>query len=197
MTQHPSPAARLWKLFFTMLTISTFTFGGGFVIVSLMKKKLVDELHWLDEDEMLDMTALAQSSPGPIAVNAAILAGRRVAGLPGMLCAVLGTLIPPVVIIGTISLIYARFAENEWVRAVMAGMSCGVAAVIADVVAGLGAKVVKSRDAWRIALMGVSFVLTWALRVNVVFIILGAAALGALQAVLSGRSTGKGGRGDA
>lgn len=197
MTQHPSPAARLWKLFFTMLTISTFTFGGGFVIVSLMKKKLVDELHWLDEDEMLDMTALAQSSPGPIAVNAAILAGRRVAGLPGMLCAVLGTLIPPVVIIGAISLIYARFAANEWVRAVMAGMSCGVAAVIADVVAGLGAKVVKSRDAWRIALMGVSFVLTWALRVNVVFIILGAAALGALQAVLSGRSAGKGGRGDA
>ena len=78
---------RLWTLFSSMLRISAFTFGGGFVIVSLMKKKLVDELGWLTEEEMLDMTALAQSAPGPIAVNAAILVGRRVAGWPGMLAA--------------------------------------------------------------------------------------------------------------
>ena len=79
-----------WTLFFSMLMISAFTFGGGFVIVSLMKKKFVDELDWLTEEEMLDMTALAQSAPGPIAVNAAILVGRRVAGLPGMMAAVMG-----------------------------------------------------------------------------------------------------------
>ena len=85
----------LWTLFSSMLTISAFTFGGGFVIVSLMKKKFVDTLRWLTEDEMLDMTALAQSAPGPIAVNAAILVGRRIAGVPGMLAAVAGTLIPP------------------------------------------------------------------------------------------------------
>lgn len=133
-----SRTRRLATLFTTMLTISALTFGGGFVIVSLMKKKLVDDLGWLTEEEMLDMTALAQSAPGPIAVNAAILVGRRVAGTAGMLSAVLGTLIPPVVIIGVISLIYARFASNEWVKAALAGMSCGVAAVIADVVAGLG-----------------------------------------------------------
>ena len=95
-----------WTLFTSMLAISAFTFGGGFVIVSLMKKKFVDELGWLTEEEMLDMTALAQSAPGPIAINAAILVGRRVAGLPGMLAAVMGTLIPPIVIIGLISLIY-------------------------------------------------------------------------------------------
>ena len=87
----------LWTLFSSMLTISAFTFGGGFVIVSLMKKKFVDELHWLTEEEMLDMTALSQSAPGPIAVNAAILVGRRIAGVRGMLFAVTGTLIPPIV----------------------------------------------------------------------------------------------------
>jgi chromate transporter len=87
----------LWTLFSAMLTISAFTFGGGFVIVSLMKKKFVDELHWLTEEEMLDMTALSQSAPGPIAVNAAILVGRRIAGVRGMLFAVTGTLIPPIV----------------------------------------------------------------------------------------------------
>lgn len=184
---------KLWTLFTTMLSISAFTFGGGFVIVSLMKKRLVDELAWLSEDEMLDMTALAQSAPGPIAVNAAILVGRRVAGLPGLAAAVLGTLIPPVVIIGVISLIYAQFAANEWVRAALAGMSCGVAAVIADVVAGLGGKVLKGHDGVNIALMIIAFLLTWALKVNVIFIILGAAAIGAVRAVLHG----KGGRTDA
>lgn len=175
---------RLWTLFSSMLVISAFTFGGGFVIVSLMKKKFADELRWLTEEEMLDMTALAQSAPGPIAVNAAILAGRRIAGWPGMLAAVTGTLIPPVIIIGVISLIYAQFAANEWVRAAMAGMSCGVAAVIADVVAGLGGKVVKSRDGLKIALMALAFVLTFFLKVNVIFIILGAIAVGAARVLL-------------
>ena len=176
---------RLWTLFSSMLRISAFTFGGGFVIVSLMKRKFADELGWLTEEEMLDMTALAQSAPGPIAVNAAILAGRRIAGWPGMLAAMGGTLIPPIVIIGVISLIYAQFAANEWVRAAMAGMSCGVAAVIADVVAGLGGKILKKRDWFGTALMLVAFVLTYFLKVNVIFIILGAAVIGVLRVLLA------------
>lgn len=176
---------KLWTLFSSMLVISAFTFGGGFVIVSLMKKKFADELRWVTEEEMLDMTALAQSAPGPIAVNVAILAGRRIAGWPGMLAAVMGTLIPPVVIIGVISLIYAQFAANEWVRAAMAGMSCGVAAVICDVVAGLGRKVFSSRDWVNMALMFAAFVLTYFLRINVVFIILGAAVIGVVRSLLA------------
>ena len=180
---------KCWQLFSSMLMISAFTFGGGFVIVSLMKKKFVDALGYLTEEEMLDMTALAQSAPGPIAVNAAILVGRRVAGWPGMLSAVMGTLIPPVVIIGLISLMYGWFADNEWVRAAMAGMSCGVAAVITDVVAGLGTKVVRSRSGLSIALMLLAFVLTCFAKVNVVFILLGAVAIGALRAWL-GRKAG-------
>ena len=77
-------AARLRALFLSTLYISAFTFGGGFVIVTFMKRKFVDELHWIDEQEMLDMAALAQSSPGAIAVNAAILVGWNVEGLLGM-----------------------------------------------------------------------------------------------------------------
>lgn len=175
---------RLWTLFTSMLMISAFTFGGGFVIVSLMKKKFVDELGWLTEEEMLDMTALAQSAPGPIAVNAAILVGRRAAGIPGIAAAVLGTLIPPVVIIGVISLIYTQFASNEWVRAAMAGMSCGVAAVIADVVASLGGKVLSSHQPVKILMMGLSFVMV-VTGVNVVYIILLAAAVGGFHALLA------------
>ena len=94
----------LKKLFFSTLYISAFTFGGGFVIITFMKRKFVDELHWIDMTEMLDLTALAQSSPGAIAVNAAILVGWRVAGLMGMLIAVLGTILPPMLILSVISL---------------------------------------------------------------------------------------------
>ncbi len=184
MIKEPSALKKLLKLFTTMLGVSAFTFGGGFVIVSLMKRRLVDELHWLTEDEMLDMTALAQSAPGAIAVNAAILVGRRVAGMPGLAVSVLGTLIPPVVIIGAVSLVYARFAQNVWVKAALAGMSCGVAAVIGDVVLGLAGKVVKGRDWMGVAMMGVAFVLTFVFHVNVIFIILGAGVIGAVRALL-------------
>ena len=84
-------ASVLWQLFASMLYISAFTFGGGFVIITFMKRKFVDEKHWIDEQEMLDLTALAQSCPGAIAVNAAILVGWRVGGWLGMAAAVLGT----------------------------------------------------------------------------------------------------------
>ena len=75
----------LWTLFFSTLYLSAFTFGGGYVIASLMKKKFVDEYHWIEEDEMLDLIAIAQSAPGAIAVNGAIVVGYKLAGLPGVL----------------------------------------------------------------------------------------------------------------
>ena len=169
---------RLWTLFTSMLYISAFTFGGGFVIVSLMQKKFVEELHWLEEDEMLDMTALAQAAPGAIAVNGAILVGRKLAGVPGIAVAVLGTILPPMVILSLISLAYEAFATNLWVARALKGMQAGVAAVIVDVSLNLGTRVVKERDPLCIALMIVAFVLNYALHVNVIYIILGAALLG-------------------
>ena len=167
----------LWTLFTSMLYISAFTFGGGFVIVTFMKKKFVDDLHWINEDEMLDMTALAQSAPGAIAVNAAILVGRRVAGFTGMIMSVLGTIIPPITILAVISLFYKAFATNPWVAAVLGGMQAGVAAVICDVVWNLGAKVVKEKSAMSIAIMAGAFIATAFFKVNVIVIILCAAAL--------------------
>ncbi len=85
----------------------------------------------------MDLTAIAQSAPGPIAVNAAILTGYRVAGVPGAAISVLGTVIPPLVILSVISLFYNAFRENRYVNILMAGMLCGVAAVILNVVLDL------------------------------------------------------------
>lgn len=186
-TENKPLRKRLWLLFTSMLTISAFTFGGGFVIVSLMKKKFVDALHLLDEEEMLDMTALAQSAPGAIAVNAAILVGKRIAGWPGLVVAVVATILPPIAIISVVSVMYAAFAENEWVRAVLLGMQSGVAAIICDVTANLGGRVVKSRDALNVVLMVVAFVLSAVWHVNVIAIILAAALLGVVRALLARR----------
>ena len=93
----------LWQLFKATFMLSAFTFGGGFVIVSLMKKKFVEELGWLDEEEMLDITAIAQSSPGPIPINASVILGYRMCGIPGSVTAILGTALPPMLIISVIA----------------------------------------------------------------------------------------------
>ena len=176
--------ARLWKLFLSTLYISSFTFGGGFVIVTFMKKKFVDELHWIDEQEMLDMTALAQSSPGAIAVNAAILVGWQVEGLIGMIVAVLGTIIPPMVILSVISVFYNAFATNRYIALLLKGMQAGVAAVILDVVFDLGGKVLKTRSWVYIALMVAAFVANTVFDVNVVVVILAAAVFGVVLALV-------------
>lgn len=168
----------LLKLFFSTLYISTFTFGGGFVIITFMKRKFVDELHWIDEEEMLDLAALAQSSPGAIAVNAAILVGWRIAGFSGMLMAVIGTIIPPMIILSVISFFYAAFSTNLYVALVLKGMQAGVAAVILDVVCGLGTNVVKEKSIINILVMIVAFIATFFFHVNVIYIIVIAAIVG-------------------
>ncbi|WP_343208741.1 chromate transporter [Anaerolentibacter hominis] len=172
----------LRKLFFSTLYLSTFTFGGGFVIVTLMKKKFVDELHWLEEDEMLDLTAIAQSSPGAIAVNASILLGYRVAGMVGAMVSILGTILPPLVILSVISLFYQAFRDNVIVNAALKGMQAGVAAVIMDVVINLGTNVMKKNQKLLSAfLMVASFAATFVFKVNVIYIILICIAIGIVK----------------
>lgn len=172
---------KLWVLFLTTLYISAFTFGGGFVIVTFMKHKFVDELHWINEQEMLDFTALAQSCPGAIAVNAAILVGWNVYGLAGMLVATLGTLLPPMIILSVVSFFYAIFSTNVWVGIVLKGMQAGVAAVILDAACSLGESVLKEKSNLSIFIMTAAFVCDFFLGVNVIYIILIAACIGIIQ----------------
>ena len=120
----------LKKIFLSTLYLSAFTFGGGYVIVTLMKKQFVDELHWIDEEEMLDLVAIAQSSPGAIAVNGAIVVGYKLAGIAGVLTAVLGTVIPPFLIIAAVSACYQAFRNNQLVAWMLEGMQAGVLSLI-------------------------------------------------------------------
>lgn len=180
----------LWKLFTSTLYISTFTFGGGFVIVTFMKRKFVDEFHWIDEEEMLDLTALAQSSPGAIAVNASILVGWHVAGLPGMLIAVLGTILPPMLILTVISFFYKAFISNRYVSLLLKGMQAGVAAVILDVVLSLEANIRKNRRPFLYLILAAAFIATFFFQINVIFIILTAICIGTCLAIIQKKKGG-------
>ncbi|MBR4068051.1 MAG: chromate transporter [Clostridia bacterium] len=177
----------LWTLFSSMLYISTFTFGGGLVIVSLMKKKFVNELGWIPENEMLDLTAIAQTAPGPIAVNAAVLVGWRMGGFLGMLAAALGTVLPPMLVLLGLSACYELFSKNRYVALMLKGMQAGVAAVILDVVWGLSEKVIGSRSPLRIGLMIAAFIAAYFLKVNVIWLLLAAVAVGAVSALITQR----------
>ena len=177
----------LRRLFLSTLYLSAFTFGGGYVIITLMKERFVDKLHWIEEDEMLDMVAIAQSSPGPIAVNGAIVLGYKLGGFPGILVSVLGAIIPPFVILTVISFFYNAFKSSFAIQALLTGMRSGVAAVILSVVWDMFMGVVKSRDWILYAVMIFSFVLNYFLHVNVVLIILAVIVIGILRTWLNGR----------
>lgn len=104
------------------------------MIVSLMKKKFVNEYHWIEEDEMLDLVAIAQSAPGAIAVNGAIVVGYKLAGISGVIVSVFGAVLPPFLIISVVSVFYEIFRDNRIVAAMLSGMQMGVGAVIISVV---------------------------------------------------------------
>ncbi|XOQ45075.1 MAG: Chromate transporter [Clostridium sp.] len=173
----------LKKLFFSTLYLSTFTFGGGYVIVTLLKNKFVDDLHWIDEDEMLDLVAIAQSSPGAIAVNGAIVVGYKLAGFAGILCSILGAVIPPLLILTLISYFYAVLKTNFVIQAMLKGMRAGVGAVIISVVWDMGSSVAKLKDALLLVIMAAAFIANYFYDVNVIYIILLAAVFGAVRTV--------------
>lgn len=177
----------LLKIFITTLYLSAFTFGGGYVIVSLMKKKFVDETHWIEQDEMLDLVAIAQSSPGPIAVNGAIAVGYKLCGMAGALVAIVGTIIPPFVIISVISYCYSAFRNNWVISQLLEGMQAGVAAVIASVTYDMGKDVVKQRDGLSLVIMIAAFVASYILEVNVVFIVIACGLIGICRGQLEKR----------
>lgn len=175
------------KLFLSTFMLSACTFGGGFVIIPLMRKKFVEELGWIEEEEMLDLTAIAQSSPGAIAVNASILVGYHIAGIPGALICVLGSVLPPLIIISVISMFYAAFRDNAVVNMVMTAMTAGVAAVITDVVLTLGAGVLRLKKWLPILMLFGSFFAVRIFNVNIILVILVCGALGAVQTLAETR----------
>ena len=127
---------------------------------------------------MLDLTAIAQSSPGAIAVNASILIGYKTLGITGALTAILGTIIPPFVIISVISMFYVAFRDNRFVSMAMAGMLAGVAAVVTDVVITMAASILKEKRLIPVLVLIAAFIALRIFNVSIILIILIAGAIG-------------------
>jgi chromate transporter len=161
-----------WKLFISTFMLSAFTIGGGYVIVPLMRRKFVNEFHWIDECEMLDITAVAQTSPGAIAVNAAILIGYRLAGLTGSLITIIGTALPPLITISVISLFYTAFRDSAIASAALMGARAGVAAVMVDAVISTGKAVLKKDTIFTLTVLLLSFTLSYILDIHIALIII-------------------------
>ena len=190
-TQGKKQDKKLWKIFWSTFYLSAFTFGGGYVIVSLMKKKFVDEYHWIEEEEMLDLVAIAQSAPGAIAVNGAIVIGYKLAGIAGILTAIAGTVIPPFLIISILSAGYQTFRSNQIISLMLEGMQAGVGAVIASVTYEMGAGVVKEKDPLSLVILVCAFAAACFFKVNVIYIVLVCGAIGAVRTILAKRRNGK------
>ena len=180
----------LRKIFFSTFYLSAFTFGGGYVIITLFENKFVKELKWITQEEMLDMTSIAQSAPGPIAVNGAVVVGYKLGGIPGVISAVLGASLPPFIILTIISFFYEAFKENPLVESVLYGMNSGIGAVIASVVYDMGSGVAKSKSPLLIFIMVISFIADYIIGINVVYIILTIIAIGVIRTVLRQRRSG-------
>lgn len=176
-----------WTLLSATFTLSAFTFGGGYVIVPLMRKKFVEKLHMITDEEMLDLVALGQSAPGALAVNTSILVGYHTAGVPGAMLTVLGTVLPPLITLTLISIGYEAFKLNPWVRFAFRGMQAGVAALVLSAVTDMALPIIKARKWGPVALMLAAFLLAAVFKVNVAFIILACGLIGLLDAV---RETG-------
>ncbi len=120
----------LWQLFFTFFTIGLFTFGGGYAMLPLIMREVVHHHHWMKEDEILEMTAIAESTPGPIAVNSATFVGQRMAGFSGALAATTGVVLPSFLIILLLSQVLDAFSHLPAVTYAFLGVRAGVLALI-------------------------------------------------------------------
>ncbi len=174
----------LKKIFISTFYLSAFTFGGGYVIVTLLKNKFVNNLKWITEEEMLDFVAIAQSAPGPIAINGAVVVGYKLAGIAGVLSAVLGAVLPPFIILTAVSFFYEAFKTNPIIQSVLYGMKAGVGAVIASVVYDMGSGVVKTGQKTLILIMILAFIADYFLQINVVYIIITVIIIGVLRTVV-------------
>ena len=174
-----------FKLFYSTLCLSAFTFGGGYVIIPLMRKKFVNDYKWIEEKEMYDLTAIAQASPGAIAVNAAVIVGYRLAGFLGALITIVGTVLPPLVILSIISIAYTAFRDSLIVQYALRGMQAGVAAVIIDVVISMIIDLLKEKKVLPVGIMVVAFIATFVFNINLIIIIFTSGIIGAFAIYFS------------
>lgn len=190
MEKNISDKRTLWILFKTCFEISACTFGGGMVIISLLQKKFVEELQWIDQEEVMDMVAIGQSSPGVMAVNVSIIIGYRIAGIKGALLTVIGTVLPPMIILSVISKFYVQFRSNKIVSLLLKGMQAGVVGVMINVTITMMKNIIYEKLKYLVIMMIIASAASIFFGVDTIIIL---EVCGILGGIISWKAVQKGG----
>ena len=175
----------LWALFLTFFKIGAFTFGGGHAMIPLIQKEAVENRKWVTDDDILEIIAIAESTPGPVAINSATFVGYRTAGFWGAACATFGVVLPSFVIILAIAYLMNSFMELKPVQYAFQGINAGVLALLCK---ALWNMYKKSPKGWvSYVVMGASFLLTSILKVNIFIVIVGCAVFGLATSMIAQR----------
>jgi chromate transporter len=169
-------------LFLTFLKIGAFTFGGGYAMIPIIEKEMVEKHKWIKSEDILDIFAIAESTPGPIAINSATFIGYKIAGVFGSFCATFGVVLPSFVIISIISLVLREFSDIKAVQYAFNGIRAGVLALIIKALVSMYKKAPKGLFSY--ILMGASFILAAFTDINVIFVIIGCGLAGLINSLI-------------
>ncbi|CBZ05264.1 chromate transporter [Clostridium botulinum] len=175
------------SLFRITFSISAFTFGGGYIVIPMMYKYFVNDLELISEQELLDIAAIAQSTPGAIAVNIAVLVGYRISGIIGAIITCIGTVLPPLLILSIISFFYKAFRDNRVISAILRGMEAGVAATIVDLIIDMGQGILKEKNLLLTLMTPITFLASFIFNINVLVIIISCSILCFVQTYIKSR----------
>ena len=184
-----SKLGMLWKLFATFFKIGLFTFGGGYAMIALIQQEVAERKGWISEDDLLEIIAVSESTPGPIAINSATFIGYRMAGFWGSFAATLGVVLPSFGIILAVSYVLRRFYDLEAVRYAFFGIRAGVLALIFKAIVSMYKQCPKGIVSY--LLMAAALIAAAFLKINVLFIIIGCAVIGLVSSLLASKKAGK------
>ncbi len=186
----------LLDLFLTFARIGLFTFGGGYAMISLIERSCVEKKHWITHDEMMNVTVIAESTPGPIAINCATFVGYRQKGLPGAIAATAGMVLPSFCIIFLIAMFLDNFMEIPWIAHAFSGIKIAVGILILDAAIKMIGKMQKKPIPLSImlcAFLAMLLIDSFALRISSITLMLAAAGV-SIAVYLAKRNTGKAGK---
>ena len=191
MPENTSPAekrSRALTLFLTFFKIGAFTFGGGYAMLPLIQREIVEKRKWITNDDILEVVTIAESTPGPIAVNSATFVGYRTGGFSGALLATLGVVLPSFAVILAISFVLREFESLKAVQYAFSGIRAGVLALVLKALWSMYKQ--SPKNAVSYALMAIAFVLVAFLGADVLPVIIGCAAVGLIVTLYAGRKKG-------
>ena len=173
----------LWKIFISTLYLSAFTFGGGYAMIPLIQRETVVKRKWVVDDDILDIVAIAESTPGPIAINASTFVGYRIGGFFGAVAGTVGMVLPSFIIILAISFVLNSFQDVQAVKYAFSGIRAGVLALIIRALWLMYKNVEKCAVSYIV--MAAAFILSAFTSVNVIIVIAGCALFGLITAYIN------------